>query len=188
MSAVEKLFGEHRVIERVVHALEICVHTPGGDTERARCDLLRFVTFFREYADLLHHEKEEEILMPALVESGLRWDEGILLKMRKEHDFERHLLQTLRHLALQTGTWSAEDHRRFVELSDRFASFMRAHIELEDKGLYHLVKERLLPDAEAALESKLSRFDEKRKNAGEFDLLVTLGEELISRYAAHEPA
>lgn len=182
MSAVEKLFEEHRLIERVVSSLEQCIHGLGCDNEHVRSDLLRFVTFFREFADLLHHEKEEELLMPALAEGGLRWDEGVMLQIRKEHEFERHLLQTLRHLALQTGAWSKNDCRRVVDISERFIAFMRTHMTLEDQELHRLVLERLTPEAFDVLESKLRRFDEKRELSGEIDLLVNLGEELAVRH------
>jgi hemerythrin-like domain-containing protein len=183
MSAVEKLFAEHRLIERVISALSTCVHSIGDDNDTVRCDLLRFVTFFREFADLIHHEKEEEFLMPALVASGLRWDDGIMLRMRKEHDFERHLLQTLRHLALQAAPWSEDDRRRVVELAERFVGFMRNHIDYEDRDLYALVRGRLTSEAQAILETQLGKFDDKRLEAGEFELLVTLGRELSEHYA-----
>lgn len=184
MSAVERLFSEHRLIERVVSALEHCGNSIGGDSEQNRNDLLRFVTFFREYADLSHHEKEEQFLLPALAEAGLCWDDGILLQLRKEHDFERHLLQTLRHLALQMGVWSSDDCRRVTEISIRFVKFMRSHIAVEDKQLHHLVEERLSEAHLARLETRLHAFDEKREISGEMALLTHLGEELAVRYRA----
>jgi hemerythrin-like domain-containing protein len=182
MTAIEKLFEEHRLIERVVSAMESFVGRMCGDSEQGRADLLRFVTFFREYADLMHHEKEEELLMPALAEAGLRWDEGILLTLRKEHDFECHLLQTLRHLALQVGDWSSEDCRRLQDLAQRFVQFMRNHIALEDRDLHQLVTERLSTEARTRLADQLRKFDDRREQQGEIELLVTLGEELSARY------
>lgn len=181
MSAVETLFLEHRLIERVVLALEHWGHTVSCDTEQNRNDLLRFVTFFREFADLSHHEKEEQFLLPALAEAGLNWDDGILLQLRKEHDFERHLLQTLRHLALQMGVWSADDCRKVTDISGRFVKFMRNHIALEDKQLHHLVEERLSATHLARLETRMHGFDEKREVSGEMALLTSLGEDLAGR-------
>jgi hemerythrin-like domain-containing protein len=187
MSAVENLFEEHRLIEQVISALERCVTGLSTDNENVRCDLMRFVTFFREFADLLHHEKEEEFLMPALSEAGLRWEEGIMLQIRKEHDFERHLLQTLRHLALQNGSWSQNDCRRVVEISTRFINFMRNHIALEDSKLHHLISEALSASQYEVLDSKLKKFDEKRVRSGESDLLINLGTDLISKYLPASP-
>lgn len=181
MSAVEKLFEEHRLIERVVAAMEQRVQELHEGNDRGRCDLLRFVTFFREFADLMHHEKEEELLIPALSEAGVRWDEGLLLRIRREHEFERSLLHSMRHLAVQTQDWSAEDCRRVVGVAERFIVFMRAHIKLEDEQLHHLVLEKLTPAARDALDAQLRRFDEKRERAGEVARWVDLGTQLAAQ-------
>lgn len=183
MSAIEKLFEEHRLIERVIDAMEAFTATVQTDCEHGRCELMRLVTFFREFADLVHHEKEEEFLMPALSEAGVRWDDGIMSQIRKDHEFERYLLQTLRHAALQTGEWSADDCRRVNEIAARFVQFMRGHIAREDRQLLPIVRERLTGNAHAALDEKMQRFDAKREAAGEIRLLVELGEELAARYA-----
>lgn len=183
MTAVQDLFEEHRLIERVVFAMETFAGQMCGDRDEERACLLRLVTFFREYADLRHHAKEEEILMPALTEAGCRWDEGLLLTIRKEHDFERHLLQTLRHLSLQVGDWSAEDCRRLRDVAQRFVKFMRSHIALEDRDLQRLVTERLSDAERDRLETKLQHFDDRRELQGETALLVNLGHELIARFS-----
>lgn len=183
MSVIEKLFDEHRLIERVVDAMEAFTSTVQTDCEHGRCELMRLVTFFREFADLIHHEKEEEFLMPGLSEVGVRWDDGIMLQIRKDHEFERYLLQTLRHAALQLGEWSSDDCRRVNEVAANFVSFMRGHIAREDRQLLPIVRERLTGSAHDALEEKLRRFDAKHEATGETRLLVELGEELASRYA-----
>jgi hemerythrin-like domain-containing protein len=180
MSAVERLFEEHRLIERVVTAFARRTTGIVGDSERLRSDMLRFVIFFREFADLLHHEKEEGILMPVLVLTGFKWDEGVILQVRRDHEHERNLLQSLRQLALQTRGWSTNDCRRVLDFSERFVSFIRTHMNLEEQQLHSWVMEQLSPEVFDALESKLRRFDEKRELSGEIDLLVTLGEELCN--------
>ncbi len=183
MSAIEKLFDEHRLIERVVDAMEAFTSTVQADCEHGRCELMRLVTFFREFADLIHHEKEEEFLMPALSKSGVEWDAGIMLQIRKEHEFERHLLQTLRHSALQQGRWSADDCRRVNEISTSFVQFMRGHIAKEDRQLLPIVRERLTGPLHDELDAQMERFDAKREASGEVLMLVELGESLAGRYA-----
>jgi hemerythrin-like domain-containing protein len=188
MNAIEKLFEEHRLIERVVDAMEAFTSNVDVDCEHGRCELMRLVTFFREFADLVHHEKEEEFLMPALSEAGVRWDDGIMLQIRKDHEFERYLLQTLRHCALQTGQWSSDDCRRVIEVSTRFVQYMRGHIAREDHHLLPIVRERLVGAAHDAIEQRMQRFDAKRESTGEIRLLLELAEELIARYAPPKAA
>lgn len=183
MSAIDRLFDEHRLISRVVDAMEAFTSVVRADDEHGRCELMRLVTFFREFADLIHHEKEEEFLMPALSEAGVRWDEGIMLQIRKDHEFERYLLQTLRHAALQQGRWSADDFRRVSEISARFVLYMREHIQREERHLLPIVREKLTGAHHDNLEMRMSRFDEKCASSGEVDLLIELGEDLAKRYA-----
>lgn len=183
MSSIQRLFDEHRLIERVVDAMEVFTSEVQTDCEHGRCELMRLVTFFREYADLIHHEKEEELLMPALTEAGIRWDDGILSQIRKDHEFERHLLQTLRHAALQVGEWSQDDCRRVNEISQRFVQFMRGHIAREDNQLMPVLQKKLSGSVREQVEDRLRRFDQKREESGEVRLLVELGEELAMRHA-----
>jgi hemerythrin-like domain-containing protein len=183
MGAIEKLFDEHRLIGRVTDALEHFTSSIQADCERGRCELMRLITFFREFADLVHHEKEEEMLMPALSQAGVRWDEGIMLQIRKDHEFERYLLQALRHAALQTSEWSAEDCRRVGEISRRFVQFMRGHITREDAELLPIVRARLTGKARDDLNAALQRFDAKLEATGELELLVELAEDLAARHA-----
>ena len=154
-----------------------------ADCELGRHELLRLTTFFREFADLIHHEKEEELLMPALTEAGVRWDQGVLLQIRKDHEFERYLLQTLHDAALQAGEWSADDCRRISKVSADFVGFMRAHMAREDRELLPIVGERLIGIVREDLERKLQAFDAKREASGEAKHLSELGRELAARYA-----
>jgi hemerythrin-like domain-containing protein len=184
MSSIENLFDEHRLIERVVDAMASFTSEVQTDCEHGRCELMRLLTFFREYADLLHHEKEEELLMPALTEAGIRWDDGLLAQIRKDHEFERHLLQTLRHAALQVGEWSPDQCRRINEISQRFVQFMRGHIAREEQQLLPELQSKLSGDVRERVEERLERFDQKHNANGEVRLLVELGEELAARYAS----
>jgi hemerythrin-like domain-containing protein len=183
MSAIDRLFDEHRLIAKVVDALEAFTAAGPVDCELGRHELLRLTTFFREFADLNHHEKEEEFLMPALTEAGVRWDQGVLLQIRKDHEFERYLLRTLQHAALQSGEWSVDDCRRISEISADFVGFMRTHMAREDRELLPIVRERLIGSVHEDLERKLRTFDAKREASGEAKHLGELGEELAARYA-----
>ena len=70
MNLFETLVDEHRVIRRAVDALDGFVdQLERGSTADLR-DLGRFVCFFREFAELVHHDKEEHLLFPALAKES----------------------------------------------------------------------------------------------------------------------
>jgi hemerythrin-like domain-containing protein len=77
------LSDEHRVIERVLTALEGLIKRPvGGSLD----DWKKAVDFFRTFADQCHHFKEEKVLFPAMEEHGIPSDGGPIGMMLTEHE------------------------------------------------------------------------------------------------------
>lgn len=180
MSGVERLFGEHPIIMGVVGALSRFVDHIESDTVDNRCELGRLMTFFREYAELFHHEKEESILWPALVHAGLRWDNGLIAEVRKDHEVERTMLQSLRHASLQNTEWSVVDRQRVIDVCRRFVSFMGEHVRKENETLRPLIDERMDDASRAALNENLDRFDARLLASGELKILRELAADLIA--------
>jgi hemerythrin-like domain-containing protein len=167
MTAVDRLFEEHILILRVTDALEALVARLQSESGDYRAELVRLIGFFREFADLLHHEKEESVLLPALVDAGLRWDDGVVAEVRKDHELERQMLHSLRHCALQSTPWSLMDRQRIIDTGRRYVEFMRHHILLENEQLRPLIMARLDEDAVRQLNEHLDRFDSRIEATGE---------------------
>ena len=167
MTPVERLFEEHTLILQVTAALELFVNRLQADAGEYRGELVRLTAFFREFADLLHHEKEESVLLPALVDAGLRWDDGVIADIRKDHELERQLLQSLRHCALQSTPWSLMDRQRIIDVGRQYVDFMRRHISIENERLRPLVVSSLDESAFQRLNEHLERFDARIESSGE---------------------
>jgi hemerythrin-like domain-containing protein len=184
MDATGLIIKEHRLIGRVADAFESYVNQVNQQVDPIdRHDLGRFVTFFREYADLGHHEKEESLLLPALVESGLSWDDGVISAIRHEHNQERYLMRTLKQAAMQKDLWSQEDHRHLLSLGRTFIEFLRQHAKKEEEQVLPLLEARLSARAAEHLSEQLEHFDEVWAASGESTWLKALAQELITRYA-----
>ncbi len=168
---------EHRLILRVVNAFERYLHDFPVDTPESRQDLQRFVVFFREYADLIHHEKEETILLPAMVHAGCDWEGADLKHVREDHQQERYLMRSLRQIAAQRGLWSGEDLRHLNAVGQELIDFLRAHMERETVLLYPAARTHITGEHEVKLKQAL---DDYARVRGDRDAwLVELGEELI---------
>lgn len=91
---VEELMHEHEYILKVVNALKIL----GDQLERDKqvdADLLRgAVRFFREFADVCHHGKEEAVLFPAMERAGVPESGCPLGALRSEHKKGRVLVSS----------------------------------------------------------------------------------------------
>jgi hemerythrin-like domain-containing protein len=180
MKAVESLIREHQVIGRLADALEVYAeHTKQGRPPEAD-DLGRFAAAFTDYAERIHHEKEESILLPALVRHGAHWDDGTLPAVRLEHRQESYLIDVLRQAGERAGSWNHEDRRHIAASAQALVEFQRNHHLLESSKLFPLLPIRLDAAALAELQSALERFD--REHESLHDDALRRAEDLIGRY------
>jgi hemerythrin-like domain-containing protein len=182
MNAFEQLIEEHRLIAQVLDAFEQYVTRVASGEALERADLERFVLFFREYVDLGHHDKEETILMPALVHNGFHWDDGPVLKMRTDHDQERYLQRSLRDAALQIGDWSDEGRRRFVAMARELIEFQRAHIALEERTIFPEARRRIPARVAEQIGHEFARLDSIRVGDATKASLGALAKTLVAAY------
>lgn len=184
MSVVQQFAAEHVLISQVVDAFESYVAAVEAGRDVTRQDLSRFVSFFREFGDLGHHEKEEGILIPAMVRNGCAFDDGPVEKVRKEHHHERYLMRTLRHAALQKDPWTRDAQSRVVDTSRLYIEFMREHVRLEEQELFPRARQCLSPEAVEDARRQFDQFDAEWNEDGELNWLRDLAADLIARYPA----
>ena len=183
MDALQSFGREHRLILQTLDAFEAYVGYVEAQIPVDRFDLQRFVAFFQDFAGLHHHDKEEALLFPALLEVGLDWNDAPLARLRREHDQEHCLMQSLEHAALQGLAWSDEDRRHFLSIAKAFIAIQRSHVRLENTEVYPRAEQ--LPElTRARLTRDVERYDEvvRVRNAR----LTELAEVLIRRYLLND--
>ena len=159
MRALESLRDEHRVIGRVLEALEDYGQRLAEDSSTNPSSLRRFAAFFAEFVGIWHHGKEEELLMPALVQHGLAWDESPLEEIRRDHEQADYLLRVVQQGALQDGAWSPEDRRHVVRSIRALVEFERGHMQREEAALYPAAEKTLSADMLRALEENCHKYE-----------------------------
>ena len=189
MDAIETLMTEHRLIERVLAALQAHAARVRSGEVTERAELERFTRFFIGYADVHHHGKEETLHFARMVEAGFSRESGPVAVMLHEHEQGRALVRRMRELARRDGPWSAEDAREAQLAAAQFSELLSAHIRKEDQVLYPMAERHLPPAVLEQLRGQLEAYDrEHRKIERE---LVLLGEQLEARWlplAAREQA
>lgn len=138
-----QLRHEHRVIEKVLRALEgLCWRLENG--EAPSVDALReTLEFLRHYADRLHHAKEEQHLFPLLEQSGIEDENGALGFLRREHATERELLSELEVALDEYQAGDQHAPTRFVTAARQFSEHLLHHIRQEDSVLFRLAEAML---------------------------------------------
>lgn len=133
---IETLKQEHRVIERGLDSLdELCRSLSTGDPA-IRVRLAELTRFFREYADRLHHAKEEDMLFSAMADHGFSADAGPVFVMLAEHDIGRRHVRILREIAGGEGPLTRDEVAQIDENASSFSALLRSHIQKEDTVLY----------------------------------------------------
>lgn len=183
MEATERLMTEHQMILRGVDALVAFaegVRRGGGDRE----ELFRFLSFIRDYADVLHHGKEEQILFPAMIEAGFPREAGPIAVMLQEHDIGREHVATLVALAGTRIAWTPEDREQIYVSARSYADLLRSHIHKEDEILYPMAEQRLSPELKESVDEQCAAFDARATEDGTRERLEQLATGLIARHLA----
>ncbi len=178
MKATEILMDEHRVIERVLNALERAVNRLGRGEEV----YLRFFTgtsvFIKSFTDGCHHKKEEGVLFLALVENGMSTEEGPVAVMLTEHEQGRQLAHGI---LLATERFQAGDLRMrdsLVQNSRAYINLLRQHIIKEDKVLFPMADKTLPAGRQEQILSEFEKYDRDEKGEDVHEKYYGLAERL----------
>ena len=138
------LLAEHRTILLVLDEVE-------RESRRLEASAVLRESFWSDlftFADRfdvgMHHEKEEQLLFPALERAGLSRDGGPTAVLRDEH-LRTHFFRSRLEQAL-----TRRDRARLAAAAASYVDFVRAHVLKENQILFPLAR-RLLP-AEAMAE------------------------------------
>lgn len=183
MNPLQMLQNEHRLIEKVIAALENIVAAVHDGEQVDREDLKKFVGFIRTFADSCHHGKEEDILFATMVEHGFSREYGPVAVMLMEHQEGRRLIGILREKAEQTAAWSAEDRLAIAQAANAYAARLRNHIMKEDNILYPAAAMNLPQELLENMGEQFERFEEEKTDPGEHEKFHALADSLVEKYA-----
>ncbi|MBI3953759.1 MAG: hemerythrin domain-containing protein [Chloroflexi bacterium] len=135
MRPTEELRRDHRVIERVLKALERIVQAAQRGGALDTVSLRQALEFSRVFVDACHHRKEERCLFPCLEGRGIPKEGGPIGVMLAEHQQGRELVRqiTAALSAYATSGGSAGD---ILTLCGAYSALLRQHIFKEDNILF----------------------------------------------------
>ena len=141
--AIAVLMQEHRVIERVLDALE----RAAGQLDRSAAVrpgfFLEAADFIAGFADGTHHRKEEGVLFGAMIDGGAPKEGGAIDMMLDEHEQGRAFTRAMRDAARRLESGDAEARRQVVSSARSYVALLRDHIAKEDEMLFPMADEIL---------------------------------------------
>jgi hemerythrin-like domain-containing protein len=178
MKATAILMDEHRVIERVVAALERATQRlERGEPIEPRF-FLDATDFIKGFADGCHHQKEEGVLFKAMTAAGMPTNQGPIAVMLHDHEQGRAYTRGMREAAesLQAGDEGAA--ARVIENARGYAALLREHIMKEDNVLFPMA-ENIIPAAQQeSVESDFATLGQEEVSEGLQDKYLALAEKL----------
>ncbi|HEU4333054.1 MAG TPA: hemerythrin domain-containing protein [Candidatus Eisenbacteria bacterium] len=176
MKPTEVLVEEHRVIERVLTALETAAgRLAAGDTVPPEF-FLRAADFIRGFADGCHHHKEEDVLFPALTAAGIPNEGGPVGVMLFEHEEGRRFTAAMRAGAerLKAGDAGARDE--VVRNARGYVELLRDHIAKENNVLFPMADQVIRGGAAAKMTESFEEIE--REEQGDHDRYLALAADL----------
>ena len=178
MKATEILSSEHRVIERVLAALEsVADRLETGQPVRPWF-FLEAADFIKGFADGCHHVKEEGVLFPAMTASGLPKQGGPVGVMLMEHEQGRAFTRGMRAAAerLQAGETAAS--AEVLANARGYAALLRQHIQKEDGVLFPMADQVIPAEQHETIFEGFETVEHEETGAGVHEKYLALAEKL----------
>ncbi|MDH3611357.1 MAG: hemerythrin domain-containing protein [Nitrosopumilus sp.] len=154
---------DHDLIEKVIKAMEATIQLLNDGKQIPESILNQVIDFSKNFTDVCHHSKEENVLFPALEQAGMPRNMGPIAMMLMDHERSREI-----------GSHMEESAKEYLDSqnSTNLVSYMKQYVEHVTE---HLWKEnnRLFMMAEARLQYMSAKVDKDLVNFEESKLKET---------------
>ena len=150
---LKALYDEHQVILKVIRALL-------KECEKPVIDKIFFekaIDFIKNYADKIHHAKEEDLLFKELCKPGILMHCNPTEQMLYEHDLGRNFVKGM------LNGLKENSRIKIIENAQGYAQLLQEHIGKEDDILYPMAEENLDEKTKKRLLLKFKEVDDKKK-------------------------
>jgi hemerythrin-like domain-containing protein len=173
--ATALLSDEHRVIERVLAAMERLTEKPATEFLASWKKALDFI---RHFADQCHHFKEEKVLFPALEEHGIPNEGGPIGMMLQEHEEGRSYVRAMFDALGKIETGDQRAQAALFENSRQYLRLLREHIQKEDEILFRMADEVIPEDEQRQLLKTFETHEAEEIGAGVHEKYLKIAAEL----------
>lgn len=178
MEATDILMNEHRVIERVLLALETAAQRAEQGQEVRPGFFLEGADFIKGFADGCHHHKEEGVLFKEMVAAGMPQNGGPVGVMLAEHEEGRGYTRAMREAATRWQAGEAGARATVIAAARDYAGLLRQHIQKEDNILYPMAQQVIPPKVQTRLLSDFEHVEHEETGPGVHEKYLALAEKL----------
>jgi hemerythrin-like domain-containing protein len=168
------LTDEHRVIERVLGAVEKLAKGPVGALEPWK----KALDFIRHFADQCHHFKEEKVLFPAMEARGIPREDGPIGMMLMEHEEGRSYVRAMFAAISLIEAKNEAAKETLLSSAQAYCRLLREHIQKEDEVLFRMADEVISPDEQKKLSAAFAQHEAEEIGAGVHEKYLRIAAEL----------
>ena len=178
MKAIDILHTEHRMIERLLSALETGAWMISVDEPLQPEFFTQTTDFIIGFADCCHHKKEEGVLFKAMSESGDEQGNSMVAAMLHEHELARSYTHALCQAADRMENGDQNAVADVVYHSRHYAALLRNHIAMEDKFVFPLSSQIVPPEQQDEINRMIEKYSQEESANGNKQKFLALIEKL----------
>src|SRR3989338_2803490 len=125
MALTEALVEEHKMIKRMINALENAANSLEKGNKVEPVVFEQAVDFIRNFADKFHHAKEEDILFKEMVKKGMPEKDSPIEAMLIEHEQGRNFVKGVAEGAEEMKAGNKNAAKKIIENARGYIELLR---------------------------------------------------------------
>ena len=178
MKATDILMEEHRLIERVIAALEAGAQRLEDGLDVRSEFFLEASSFIGGFADGCHHKKEEGVLFIALASAGVPVQGGPIGVMLAEHEQGRAYNRGMQAGVEKLQAGDPAGKAEIIRNARGFALLLSQHIAKEDGVLFPMAEQVLTSEQQEQMLVDFEKVEKEEIGAGVCARYLPLADEL----------
>jgi hemerythrin-like domain-containing protein len=166
-TSTQNLENDHVHILRLIDVMEKMIQSSNPDC----ADLEAVVYLIRNFADGLHHAKEEKLLFPLMIQKGFSNQQGPIAVMLHDHDEGRGYVKGIADNIESYKNGNANALSIIFSNMNEYIDLLREHIGKENNVLFRMADNVLSADEQKMLLDQFINIDNGQgasANAKEF--------------------
>jgi hemerythrin-like domain-containing protein len=179
-TATQNLENDHVQILRLIEVIESITKSEKPTVEH----LELVVKIIREFADGLHHAKEENFLFPLMVKKGYSTESGPVAVMLHDHAEGRNYVKAMiANIELYKQGEPGALNKVYSNMAG-YADLLKNHIHKENNVLFRMADNAFSSSEQETLLNEFSKVENTRENGFTKDGYISMISELASAYLA----
>ena len=170
-TATQNLENDHVQILRLVEVMERITEYTNPNLEH----LELIVKIIREFADGIHHAKEEQLLFPLMVQKGFSNQTGPVAVMLRDHLEGRHLVKEMAENISLFKQGNSAALKALYSYMRAYTDLLKNHIAKENNVLFRMADNVFTNAEQQSMLIDFAKVEEKsEKDSGKADFLTMI--------------